>query len=374
MRYLAISAVVLFWFAVSVGAQVNAGKYVNFDAPGAMTSVPAGAYVVGTEVSDMNNQGQVIGTYSSNSSIKRRGFVRDAQGIVHLLDDPSAGIPSSDGPKSLAITLLHAINDAGTIVGMSLDPIGRSTAFIRRIDGTFQDFQCQPGYPASAESINNEGVIFGGCGTGSRWNAMIRKPDGTFVTFSAPDSSAAQPWFGTYATSINNLGLSTGSYYDSISNVHAFVRAANGAITEFSAPGAGTNAFVGTWPMRIFDSGAILGFYADDNWNQYTFIRLPDGTFLPVGVPPASGFKGVIVEDIDWWGDLIGTYTDANGAYHAFYRTRAGVSYIFSDPAAGIGAGQGTVAVRMNAWGDVAGNYIDANNLYHGFVWKPFAK
>ena len=46
-----------------------------------------------------------------------------------------------------------------------------------------------------------------------------------------------------------------GQYTDASNVAHGFVRDANGAITTFDAPGAGTGPFQGTFPLTINPQG-----------------------------------------------------------------------------------------------------------------------
>jgi hypothetical protein len=60
------------------------------------------------------------------------------------------------------------------------------------------------------------------------------------------------------------------------SNVlHGFVRAANGKIANFKAPGAGTAAAQGTVPLSINPAGDIAGTYLDARYVYHGFVRTP---------------------------------------------------------------------------------------------------
>jgi hypothetical protein len=60
---------------------------------------------------------------------------------------------------------------------------------------------------------------------------------------------------------------------DANSVSHGFLRAPDGAITTFDAPGAGTGAFQGTEPLGINSKGAISGSYIDANNVGHGFLR-----------------------------------------------------------------------------------------------------
>ncbi len=75
-----------------------------------------------------------------------------------------------------------------------------------------------------------------------------------------------------------------------------------------------------------------------------------------------------IPESIDISGAVIGNYLDANFVNHGFVRAIDGRYTTCDAPAAGTGAGQGTVPITGNPAGEVVGFYFDANNALHGFL------
>jgi hypothetical protein len=58
---------------------------------------------------------------------------------------------------------------------------------------------------------------------------------------------------------------------------HSFVRAKNGTITTFDAPGAGTGTFQGSFVFSeaINNAGAIAGAYFDSSNVLHGFLRTP---------------------------------------------------------------------------------------------------
>ena len=56
---------------------------------------------------------------------------------------------------------------------------------------------------------------------------------------------------------------------------HGFVRAANGTVTSFDAPGAGTKATQGTSPSSINTAGDITGTYSDTSSAAHGFVLTP---------------------------------------------------------------------------------------------------
>ena len=56
---------------------------------------------------------------------------------------------------------------------------------------------------------------------------------------------------------------------------HGYVRAANGTITTFDAPGAGTGAGQGTADGGINTAGDIAGYYLDAGYVIHGLLRTP---------------------------------------------------------------------------------------------------
>ena len=102
------------------------------------------------------------------------------------------------------------------------------------------------------------------------------------------------------------------------------MRAANGTITTFDAPGAGTGAGQGTLANDMNDLGTISGLYVD-----------------------------------------------ASNIYHGFVRAINGTVSTFDAPGAGTGAGQGTEGISINRAGSIGERYFDASNVSHGFLRTP---
>ena len=74
------------------------------------------------------------------------------------------------------------------------------------------------------------------------------------------------------AACINPAGAIVGLYVDASDVLHGYVRAPNGAITTFDAPGAGTGPGQGTLPGSNNPAGTITGFYIDANDAEHDFL------------------------------------------------------------------------------------------------------
>ncbi len=120
-------------------------------------------------------------------------------------------------------------------------------------------------------------------------SSVVRAQQARIITFDAPGADT-NPGDnnGTYSTGINVWGAITGSYQDTNSAFHGFLRSPDGKFTTFEAPGADLGAYNGTSPAAINDLGVITGYYADANGFDHGFLRSPDGKFTTFEVPGAA--------------------------------------------------------------------------------------
>ena len=159
-------------------------------------------------------------------------------------------------------------------------------------------------------------------------HGFLRAPEGKITTFDAPGAGttpdAAQGThvddyasFGTSA--LNPAGAIAGLLITSSGLGRGFLRTPQGRYTSFDAPGE-TN---GTFPGNINPEGAITGYYLDANFLNHGFLRAPDGKFTTIDVPGAgtSAYQGTIPAGINPSGAITGFWGDANGATHGFLRT-----------------------------------------------------
>jgi uncharacterized membrane protein len=123
------------------------GRFRTIDVPGAR----------GTELGEINNRGDIIGTYAGTRVGEQHGFLLDRRGRITEIDVPGG-----------EYTIPFGLNDRGQIVGYTVDigPDGIPTnihgfALLRGINGpvTRVDF---PGAPQTAAlGINDHGQIVG---------------------------------------------------------------------------------------------------------------------------------------------------------------------------------------------------------------------
>jgi hypothetical protein len=227
--------------------------------------------------------------------------------------------------------------------------------------------------PACSQARSNGGLAL--LMLGLALSASAQKT--TIITFDAPGADT-KPGDnnGTYSSAINAVGAITGSYLDTNSAFHGFLRSPDGKFTTFEAPGASTSAYNGTSPSAINDLGAITGSYTDATGYNHGFLRSPDGKFTTFEVPGAGGYGSTPIA-INLEGAIVGYYTDANDLFHSFVRYPNGTFSAFLVPGQcetnGSQGCYGSELSNINLLGVSVGNYMDntANLVQHGLIRHP---
>jgi len=213
------------------------------------------------------------------------------------------------------------------------------------------------------------------------YRGFVRVADGAITTFDAPDAAGG----GTLPVSIDAAGDIAGTYLDSNYQSHGFLLPANanGKFTEFDIPGAGGSGeciypWTGTVAIGIH-TGTIAGTYTDSKSVRHGFIRTESGSISTFEAPGAAtvplpanancALPGTGGVSINLAGEIAGAYLDADAVYHGFLRSAGGAITAINAPNAGDEALQGTIAFGINTAGTVVGTYADSNFVFHGFVF-----
>src|SRR5436189_271055 len=187
------------------------------------------------------------------------------------------------------------------------------------------------------------------------------RPESTITTFDAPDAGTG-PGQGTLAASINPAEAIAGCYIDASDVSHGFLRAPDGIITTFDAPNAGTGPGQGTIVFAVDclnPAGAITATSLDASNVYHGVLRAPDGSMTTFDAPGAGTglFQGTLTFGINPAGTIEGHYVHPSEVTHGFVRTSDGTITTFDPPGVGAGPGQGTVPENLNTPGVVTGNY-----------------
>jgi hypothetical protein len=143
---------------------------------------------------------------------------------------------------------------------------------------------------------------------------------------------------------------------------HAFTRDANGTIASFDPAGSSFTAAYG-----ITRNGAVAGYYDDSSFVAHGFLRAPDGTVATFDAP--GGTNGTYVNGVSADGWLAGYTIDGEFVAHGFVRSPEGKIKVFDAPES-----TGTFAQTAGGRGDrhgVIGFYDDSAGNAHGYLRAP---
>jgi hypothetical protein len=366
-------------FALATPARPQ-GTFTTFHVPGAGTGMLQGTIPV-----SINAAGDITGIYfDANNFPLVHGFVRAADGTITKFDAPHAGTGAKQG------TLPMSINTAGDIAGMYFDTNNAYHGFVRAAaTGQITEFDV-PGASAAGHrgtiplSINAVGDITGIYADSSNVRrGFVRAANGTITEFAVPGAANTGQFQGTVPRSINAAGDIAGLYLGTDNVFHGFVRAPDGAITTFEAPGAGTGLDQGTAALSINSAGEITGIYTDTSPLKHSpivgahgFVRAANGAITEFDVPGVGTtglLTGTLPFSINTAGEITGGYSDTSGVTHGFVRAADGtMTYPIDAPSAGTtGLFPGTLCASINDSGTFTGTYSDALGVFHGFLFTP---
>jgi hypothetical protein len=302
------------------------GKFTSFEATGADTT--AGSYN-GTDATSINDSGVVTGLFYDATGIAH-GFLRDPDGKFTTFDVHGAGANGTFpiGLNAEGAVVGYALDSNDVFHAFLRTPEGKIYTFV---GPSSCDTGISAGCYGSADfTINFWGISVGSYTDNSGnlvGHGLIRSPDGTLKPFEAPDAGTGTNQ-GTgcpgCALGLNRWGAIAGIYTDSNNIYHSFLRDPSGRFTTFDAPGAGTGSKEGTGcpfdcTTSLNDMGAISGTYIDSNSVYHGYLRAPDGKF--VTVDPA-GSTATLSSGMNDLGAITGYYADSNGVIHGFLRTQ----------------------------------------------------
>jgi hypothetical protein len=194
-----------------------------------------------------------------------------------------------------------------------------------------------------------------GCGGGS--GMQNPPPPPTFTIVDGPGAGSG----GTTAFDINASGKVAGTFVDTNSARHGFLRDSAGTVTAFDGPGANGQG-LGTVAYGINASGTVAGTFSDAQGLEHGFVRTPAGGFTIID-PPGSTHTDV--RSINDSGEVAGMFFDAGGT-HGFLRGTDG-TYTTID--SGFFNPHGFGVTRIDKSGNILGSITDANGVFHGFVY-----
>jgi hypothetical protein len=337
----------------------------------------------GTEVLGINSAGTLVGTFLDSGSVYH-AFTRTKAGVVTVYTDPNGGTSVKQG------TGFNGINAAGVISGAYNDSGSVVHGIVVATDGTVTEFDAADAGTSDGQGTFPRGINKAGTIAGNYWDSsgvshgFVRNAKtGKITAFSASGAGTSKGQ-GTYlilpagsgpifsnGPVINTAGDIVGFYLDALGALHGFERAANGTITEFNAPGAGSAIEEGTAFAGINTTGTIVGSYRDSSKVWHGFTLATDGTYTDINAGTSTSVD-TFAFGINDAGVVTGTYVDASLNLEGFVLAADGTLSDFEAPKAGTkGNGQGTWPLVMNDAGDIAGFVLNDEQEFEGFIRTP---
>ena len=221
---------------------------------------------VNTEGWNVNQDGSIVGHYDAADG-RRHGFIAR----------PKAGTPQAR--PGVAQPALNYTFESINVPGVDFLAVTASS-----------DFEDYAGNMRSADSEKDVGFT------------LI---DGVFETHDFPGSQ------GTYFYALGNDGIAAGHYQDSDGLYHGVVLE-NGEWRQYDFPGA-----VETFIYGYSDAtGRLTGSFIDASG-----IRRGFSGDLIIEYP---GAPATYADFVNWSGNVVGSYVDAEGMYHAYTRSPVG--------------------------------------------------
>jgi hypothetical protein len=181
------------------------GTITSYDVPGFFWQVEA-----------INQSGQIAGSYLE-SDYSMHGFVRDSHGTITSFDVPGINL-GGIGCGHCHGTLVTDMNQQGQLIGYYGGADGLEHIFLRQTNGTIVSFDLPNSIWTFASAINSAGQVAGSyLDTSFVYHNFLLDKNGTIYLF---DVSGA---INSAITDMNAAGHMIGSYTDAGHVVHGFV-------------------------------------------------------------------------------------------------------------------------------------------------------
>jgi hypothetical protein len=212
-----------------------------------------------TSAKAINDNGQVTGNWLGQSPPYRsHGYILSG-GTYTSFDVPN---------PSKSILTVHtnpiSIDAAGNVAGRFTDSTNATHIFLRNARGHFTTYDIPGSTSIIVTKINDNGVIGGRYWNGSAQIGFTLTTSGKKVltTFTVPGAVTF-----TSPNDLNFYGTVVGPYWDGSHN-HGFLRDSNGVFVYFDVAGA-----TDTIPIGLNNSGVSTGYYFDTLGAAHGFIR-----------------------------------------------------------------------------------------------------
>jgi probable HAF family extracellular repeat protein len=227
----------------------------------------------------------------------------------------------------------------------------------------------------STTGINDRGETLGAYeGRDRVVRHFLRDRKGRFTGVDGPRS--LPPGQSDELVDINNRDQIVGYYNDDQgATTTGFLRTRKGRFVDIEVPGSQV-----TGPLKINDRRQVVGLYLDADAQPNPDGSVPpgafhgfvwdDGEYETIDVPGAAA---TFVLGISDRGRMVGSYIDADGAYHGFLRTRKGAVRTLPEAPGAVPEMGGTQPAAVNDRGQIVGLAYEADGGSSAFLFEDGA-
>jgi probable HAF family extracellular repeat protein len=276
----------------------------------------------------------VVGCDNNNIAATTFGWT-EAQGMRYL-----HGL-------SVVTSCAYAVNDAGQVVGSSVNAAGQLHAFLWTHDGGARDLGSLGGATSVATAINNSGEAVGYSETASGVNHAFIWTEQTGMQDLMSLSTRKCPNCQSEAYAIDDAGLVAGEFGVNNGDIAWAIIWKNGNARNLGALGT-DGIHYGSSARGINKSGQVVGQSYTSDGSRHAFLWVPSKGMQDLGTLP--GFVTSFALGVNRSGQVVGYCESSEGGFRAFMWTN-------QDGMVDLGTlgGSSAVANAINDAGEVTG-------------------
>ena len=336
---------------------------------------------VSTEGWNINQDGSIVGHYDSADG-RRHGFVaRPTEELAaRLYDVPVVGSTRSDytfesidveGVDFLALT---ASSDFGGYAGYTRSPDGEKAVGFTLIDGVFMTYDFPGSKNTYFYALSNTGIAAGHYEDSDGLYHGVVLEGGGLRQYDFPDAVQTEIYGISDAT-----GVLTGNYIDGSGVRRGF---SGDIIVAFPGASATYANFAAEGGFAL-GSDLIVGSYIDAEGAYHLYVRNPDGSFVGPPLPQITRYQSFFVHGINdagvaviqrqVVGDVPRTYAGSFLVGLFTLETSSPLKFetFFTSHELQFPGSVSTAGWNVNQDGSVVGHYDSADGRRHGFIARP---
>ena len=333
---------------------------------------------VSTEGWNINQDGSIVGHYNTPDG-RRHGFIASPTEalVAQIYTVPVVGSTRSDytfesiDVPGVDFLEVTASSDFEDYAGNTRSPDGEKTVGFTLIDGVFTTYDFPGSQNTYFYALGNNGNAAGHYeDSEGRFHGVILE-NGELRQYDFPDAVQTEIYGISDAT-----GALTGNFIDA-----AGIRRGFSGDTIIEVPGASA-----TYADFVNSSGLIVGSYADAEGAYHLYTLLPDGTLIPTQLPQLTRYEYFFVQGINDTGgavvrrkavgDVPRTYAGSfmAGLIVLDTSTPSEFETFFASHELQFPGSVSTDGWNINQDGSVVGHYDTPDGRRHGFIARPAPK